>query len=86
MTGFNEGTLLVDGNTAAIGAVLAASPLPSWYPDYAIVQRRRIASAARPRCATDRRRRKPAYAIVQAGDELAAIGMVPGAGWAGARR
>jgi len=33
----------------------------------------------------DPRTGKPTYAIVQAEDELAAIGMVIGAGWAGAR-
>ena len=40
MTGYNEGKLLVDGNTAAaLGALYNGVNLVSWYPIHAVVQR-----------------------------------------------
>ena len=86
MTGFNEGTLLVDGNTAAaIGAVFGGFTFASWYP---ITPSSSIAESLSSYAAKVRRdpeTKEATYAIVQAEDELAAIGMVLGAGWAGAR-
>lgn len=86
MTGFNEDTLLVDGNTAsALGAIFAGFTFAAWYP---ITPSTSVAEALADYAAKIRRdpeTQKATYAIVQAEDELAAIGMVMGAGWAGAR-
>ncbi len=86
MTGFNEGTLLVDGNTAAaLGAIYHGYTFASWYP---ITPSSSVAEALGSYSAQlrhDPDTGKATYAIVQAEDELAAIGMVLGAGWAGAR-
>ena len=55
-------------------------------PDHAVLEPLRDASSTTLRStASTRRPAKATFAIVQAEDELAAIGMVIGAGWAGAR-
>lgn len=86
MSGFNEGKVLVDGNTAAaLGALFNGVNLVSWYP---ITPSSSVADAINQYAAklrTDPETGKATYAIIQAEDELAAIGMVVGAGWAGAR-
>lgn len=86
MSGFNEGKVLIDGNTAAaLGALFNGVGLVSWYP---ITPSSSLAEAINeyaPRLRTDPNTGKATYAIIQAEDELAAIGMVLGAGWAGAR-
>jgi 2-oxoglutarate ferredoxin oxidoreductase subunit alpha len=81
----NEGKILIDGNSsAALGAMFAGVTVVAWYPitpststvedliDY--MKQYRVEKDG-----------KATFAIVQAEDELAAIGMVMGAGWAGAR-
>lgn len=79
-----EGTILIDGNTAgALGAIYGGVTFASWYP---ITPASSFADAAReylPRLRTENG--KHSFAIIQAEDELAAIGMAIGAGWAGAR-
>jgi 2-oxoglutarate ferredoxin oxidoreductase subunit alpha len=86
MTGFNEGKILVDGNTAAgLGALYHGVQFVSWYP---ITPSSSVADAINeyaPSLRTDPDSGKATYAIIQAEDELAAIGMVIGASWAGAR-
>jgi 2-oxoglutarate ferredoxin oxidoreductase subunit alpha len=86
MSGFNEGKVLIDGNTAAaLGALFNGVNLVSWYP---ITPSSSLAEALNeyaPRLRTDPNTGKATYAVIQAEDELAAIGMVLGAGWAGAR-
>jgi 2-oxoglutarate/2-oxoacid ferredoxin oxidoreductase subunit alpha len=80
------GKILIDGNAAAaLGCMFAGVTMVAWYPitpssslcetliDY--MRRYRI----------DPETKKATFAIVQAEDELAAVGMVIGAGWAGAR-
>ncbi|GMV81056.1 MAG: putative ferredoxin oxidoreductase, alpha subunit [Planctomycetota bacterium] len=80
------GKIIVDGNSAAaLGALFAGCAVLAWYPitpssslceafiDYARRYRRDAATG------------KFTFAAVQAEDELASIGMVLGAGWAGAR-
>jgi 2-oxoglutarate ferredoxin oxidoreductase subunit alpha len=80
------GKILIDGNAAAaIGAMFAGVTVVTWYPitpssslveqliDY--LKHYRIDEATG----------KATFAVVQAEDELAAIGMVLGASWAGAR-
>jgi 2-oxoglutarate ferredoxin oxidoreductase subunit alpha len=82
----NRGKILIDGNSAAaIGAMFAGVTVVTWYPitpssslcenliDYMRVHR------------IDPDTKKATFAIVQAEDELAALGMAIGAGWAGAR-
>ncbi|MFN2201302.1 MAG: 2-oxoacid:acceptor oxidoreductase subunit alpha [Caldilineaceae bacterium] len=86
MVGFNENKILIDGNAAAaLGALYNGVSFMSWYP---ITPSSSVAESAMsygPKLRTDPETGKPTYAIIQAEDELAAIGMVIGAGWAGAR-
>ncbi len=80
------GKIIIDGNAAAaLGCMFAGVTVATWYPitpssslcetliDY--VKRYRV----------DPKTQKATFAIVQAEDELAAVGMAIGAGWAGAR-
>lgn len=86
MSGFTEGKMLVDGNTAAgIGALYGGATFVAWYP---ITPSSSLADAINsyaPEIRKDPATGKATYAVIQAEDELAAIGMVIGAGWAGAR-
>lgn len=86
MTGYNEDKILVDGNTSAgIGALFNGMNLMSWYP---ITPSSSVADAVNqyaPQLRVDPDTGKSTCAVIQAEDELAAIGMVIGAGWAGAR-
>ena len=81
-----RGRILIDGNTAAgLGAVYAGATVGAWYP---ITPSTSLMEAFRAFC--ERYRVEPEtgrkrFAIMQAEDELAAIGMVLGASWAGAR-
>jgi 2-oxoglutarate ferredoxin oxidoreductase subunit alpha len=78
--------IMVDGNTAtALGAVYGGATVVGWYP---ITPSTSVVEKFASYC--DRLRIDPAsgkknYAIVQAEDELAAIGMAIGGGWNGAR-
>jgi 2-oxoglutarate ferredoxin oxidoreductase subunit alpha len=79
------GMILIDGNTAAgIGAVVGGVSVVAWYPitpSTSLVDAiTEYAPKLRP--AVDDRVN---YAIVQAEDELAAAGIIVGAGWAGCR-
>ena len=86
MTGFNEDKIMVDGNTsAALGALYNGVNLVSWYP---ITPSSSVADAINqyaPQLRCDPDTGQATYAVIQAEDELAAAGMVVGAGWAGAR-
>ncbi len=81
-----SGLILVDGNTAAaLGAIYGGVSFVAWYP---ITPASSLAEALLqylPRLRKDPETGKATYAIVQAEDELAAVGMAVGAGWAGAR-
>lgn len=81
-----KGMILIDGNTAAaLGAIYGGVSFVSWYP---ITPATSLADALYqylPKLRLDPETKRPTYAIVQAEDELAALGMVMGAGWAGAR-
>jgi len=80
-----EGTFLIDGNTAsALGAIFGGVQFIAWYP---ITPATSLADELNEFLPVYRRDAdgKHTYAIIQAEDELAAIGMVVGAGWAGAR-
>ncbi len=77
--------IFVDGNSAAaLGCVYGGATVCAWYP---ITPSSSVAEAFTKYCAKLRvdPNRKHRYAIVQAEDELASIGMVVGAGWNGAR-
>jgi 2-oxoglutarate ferredoxin oxidoreductase subunit alpha len=80
------GQILIEGNAAAaIGCMMAGVTVVAWYPI--------TPSSSLPEALIDylkKYRRDPetgkaTYAVIQAEDELAALGMVIGAGWAGAR-
>ena len=81
-----RGHVIIDGNTAAaLGCVYAGATVGAWYP---ITPSTSLMDAFRSFCA--RHRTDPAtgrrdYVVVQAEDELAAIGVVIGAMWNGAR-
>ncbi len=80
-----EGKIIIDGNSAAaMGAMFAGVTVVSWYPitPSSSVVENLIDLLKKYRVEKDG---KASFAIVQAEDELAAIGMVIGAGWAGAR-
>ena len=80
-----DGLFLITGNeAAALGAVFGGFGLAAWYP---ITPSTSLVDALSDYAATLRRDEdgKATYTIVQAEDELAAIGMVLGAGWAGVR-
>jgi len=80
------GSILIDGNTAAaLGCVYAGATFAAWYP---ITPSTSLMDGFRSFC--DHLRQCPdtgrnRYCIVQAEDELGAIGMTIGAGWSGAR-
>jgi 2-oxoglutarate ferredoxin oxidoreductase subunit alpha len=78
--------IVIDGNTAsALGCVYAGATVGAWYP---ITPSTSLMDAFRAFCAryrVDPESGKRTYAIIQAEDELAAIGMVLGASWMGAR-
>ena len=79
------GKIIIDGNAAAaMGAMFAGVTVVGWYPitPSSSVIENLIDLLKRYRVEPDG---KASFAIVQAEDELAAIGMVLGAGWAGAR-
>jgi 2-oxoglutarate/2-oxoacid ferredoxin oxidoreductase subunit alpha len=79
------GKIILDGNAAAaIGAVFGGVTVVTWYPitPSTSLCESIIEYAKKTRIEADG---KATFAIVQAEDELAAVGMVLGAGWAGAR-
>ena len=82
----NAGKILIEGNqAAAIGCLMAGVTVVAWYPITPssslceslidLMRRHRI----------DKETGKATFAIVQAEDEIAAVGMVIGASWVGAR-
>jgi 2-oxoglutarate ferredoxin oxidoreductase subunit alpha len=81
----NQGKIIIDGNAAsALGCVFAGCTVLSWYPitPSSSLAENLIEYLKRFRIGPDG---KATFAVVQAEDELAAIGMVIGASWAGAR-
>jgi 2-oxoglutarate/2-oxoacid ferredoxin oxidoreductase subunit alpha len=81
-----EGKIMIDGNTAgALGAVYGGVTMVAWYP---ITPATSLADALNhylPQLRQDPVTKQPTYSVIQAEDELAALGMVLGASWAGAR-
>jgi 2-oxoglutarate ferredoxin oxidoreductase subunit alpha len=82
----NAGKILVDGNTAAaLGCCFAGVGVVSWYPITPSTSLGEALHGFLDRFRRDPETGKATYAVIQAEDELAAIGMALGAGWAGAR-
>jgi 2-oxoglutarate ferredoxin oxidoreductase subunit alpha len=80
------GHILIDGNTAAaLGCVYAGATVGAWYPITPATSLMDAFSAFCQRYRVDPETGKKRFCIVQAEDELAAAGVVIGAGWAGAR-
>jgi len=81
-----DGHIVIDGNTAAgLGCMYAGATVGAWYP---ITPSTSLMDAFRDFCLhyrVDPDTGKRTYCIIQAEDELAAIGMVLGANWMGAR-
>ena len=80
------GKIIIDGNAAcAIGALFAGASVITWYPitPSSSVCEQLIDYLKQYRI--DEKTGKATYAVIQAEDELAALGMAVGAGWAGAR-
>lgn len=81
-----NGKIMMDGNTACgLGAVYGGATVMAWYP---ITPSTSVADAFEQYCKelrVDKTTGQHKYAIVQAEDELAAIGVVIGANWNGAR-
>lgn len=79
-------SIMIDGNSAcALGAIYAGATVAAWYP---ITPSTSVVDAFTKyagKFRVDAETGKKKYAIVQAEDELAAIGMVIGAGFNGAR-
>src|SRR5689334_22279859 len=77
--------ILLEGNSAvALGAVYSGATECAWYP---ITPSSSVAEAFQRHCSRYRAdgNKKNKFAIIQAEDELASIGMVIGAGWNGSR-
>jgi 2-oxoglutarate/2-oxoacid ferredoxin oxidoreductase subunit alpha len=81
-----KGKILMDGNTACgLGAIYGGATVMAWYP---ITPSTSVADAFEQYCSElriDKETGKHNYAVIQAEDELAAIGVVIGANWNGAR-
>ncbi|BBO23702.1 MAG: 2-oxoglutarate ferredoxin oxidoreductase subunit alpha [Chthonomonadaceae bacterium] len=78
--------ILIDGNTsAALGCLYAGATVGAWYPITPATSLMEAFSAFCQRYRKNPKSGKNRFAIVQAEDELSAIGMVIGASWAGAR-
>ena len=82
----NDDKVLIDGNTAtALGAIYAGATVAAWYP---ITPATSVMDGFKEFCEKYRKdpdTGKNNYIIIQAEDELSAVGMVIGAGWMGAR-
>lgn len=81
----NRGKIIIDGNSAAaLGALFGGVTVVTWYPitPSSSLCETLIEYLKEYRIGPDG---KATFAVVQAEDELAAVGMVIGAGWAGAR-
>ncbi|WP_405227176.1 2-oxoacid:acceptor oxidoreductase subunit alpha [Lentisalinibacter sediminis] len=81
-----KGHVVIDGNTAAgLGCVYAGATVGAWYPITPSTSLMDAFSRFCKQLRVDPETGKNNYLIVQAEDELAAIGMVLGAAWNGAR-
>jgi 2-oxoglutarate ferredoxin oxidoreductase subunit alpha len=81
-----QGKILIEGNAAAaLGCMFAGVTVVSWYPITPSSSLCETLIGYMKRFRIDPETGKATFAIVQAEDEMAALGMAMGAGWAGAR-
>jgi 2-oxoglutarate ferredoxin oxidoreductase subunit alpha len=81
-----QGKILVEGNAAAaLGCMMAGVTVVAWYPITPSSSLPETLIGYMKKYRHEKDTGKATYAIVQAEDEIASIGMVIGAGWAGAR-
>ncbi len=81
-----RGKILIEANAAvALGAMMAGVTVVTWYPITPSTSVVETLIEYMKRYRVDPETGKATFAIVQAEDELASIGMAIGAGWAGAR-
>jgi 2-oxoglutarate ferredoxin oxidoreductase subunit alpha len=81
-----SGYIMIDGNTAAaLGCVFAGATVAAWYPITPSTSLMDAFKAFSDRMRIDAPSGRKNFAFIQAEDELAAIGMVIGASWNGAR-
>jgi 2-oxoglutarate/2-oxoacid ferredoxin oxidoreductase subunit alpha len=86
MTGAVEGKVLVEGNqAAALGALMGGVTVVAWYPITPSSSLCEYLIAYADRFRVDPKTGEKLISVVQAEDELAAVGMAIGAGWAGSR-
>jgi 2-oxoglutarate/2-oxoacid ferredoxin oxidoreductase subunit alpha len=86
MQGVTDGLVLIEGNqAAALGCIMGGCTVAAWYPITPSSSLCENLTTYAERFRTDRQTGEKRLAIVQAEDELAALGMAIGAGWAGAR-
>jgi len=80
------GHIMIDGNTAAaLGCLYAGATVAAWYPITPATSLMEAFGAFCEKYRVDKETGERRFAILQAEDELAAAGIVIGAGWAGAR-
>jgi 2-oxoglutarate ferredoxin oxidoreductase subunit alpha len=80
------GKILIEGNAAAaIGCMMAGVTVVAWYPITPSSSLCESLIAYMKKYRVDKETGKATFAIVQAEDEIASLGMVIGASWAGAR-
>ena len=80
------GMIIVEGNAAAaMGCMMAGVTVIAWYPITPSSSLPETLISYMKKYRVEKATGKATFAIVQAEDEIAAIGMVVGAGWAGAR-
>ena len=78
--------IIIDGNTAAaLGCLYAGATVGAWYPITPATSLMEAFKGLCERYRVDTETGRKRFCILQAEDELAAAGMVIGAGWAGAR-
>src|SRR5438094_1637384 len=86
MEGKTEGMILIEGNSAAaIGCMMAGVTFVGWYPITPSSSLCESLIEYLKKYRKDPETGKATFAVIQAEDEIAALGMVIGAGWMGAR-
>lgn len=81
-----SGKIMINGNSAgALGSVFGGFTVAAWYPITPSTSLIDALTDYSKQLRIDPETKQPSFAIVQAEDEIAAIGTVVGAGWAGAR-
>jgi 2-oxoglutarate ferredoxin oxidoreductase subunit alpha len=79
-------SIIIDGNTAAaLGCLYAGATVGAWYPITPATSLMESFKGLCERYRVDKETGRKRFCILQAEDELAAAGIVIGAGWAGAR-